>query len=152
MYNLYINMFTTCSMLFTEENIHEYGLRLGQESPYSYCADTAHKHCTSPFKYRASPRKSVVIPCTYTDFHGITMDLCELLQHAYSVCMVQIWTLLTLSKSVFMDIFPCGWLYLTSTCSVWSSIIYCLFLHICRMEKQHLNMLLREVTVKLSVF
>ena len=77
----------------------------GQDNSYSYCANTAHvqSHCASTFKYCASLRKSVVIPCTYTDLHGITRDLHGLC----NVCTVQIWTLLTLLNSVFMDIFPC---------------------------------------------
>ena len=57
----------------------------------------------------ANPRQSVVIPCTctYSDFSWYHYRRMWNLQHVYSVCTVQIQTLLTLSKSIFMDIFPC---------------------------------------------
>ena len=51
--------------------------------------------------------KSVVIPCTCTDFNGFTMDLRGLLQRANTVRTVWIRTLLTSSMSVFMAVFPC---------------------------------------------
>ena len=45
-----------------------------------------HRSCVA--KVRASPFKSVGIPCTYTDFHGITTDLRRLLQRVNGVCTV----------------------------------------------------------------
>ena len=53
--------------------------------------DTARTLCKSA-KVRLSTAQvrveSVVIPCTYTDFHGIAMDLRGLLQRANGVCTV----------------------------------------------------------------
>ena len=37
-------------------------MNTGQESPYSYRAYTAHTYFASPFKYRASLYKNVVVP------------------------------------------------------------------------------------------
>ena len=46
--------------------------------------------------------KSVVIPCTYTDFRGITTDYADFC----NVQTVSTQTVSTPSKSVFMDVFP----------------------------------------------
>ena len=77
-------------------------------------ADTVHTLCKSTHVRLSTAQvrvKSVVIPCTYTDFHGITTDLRGLLQRANGVRTVWIWTLLTPSKSVFMAVFPCATWY-----------------------------------------
>ena len=97
----YYHSFPLYTLTLIYINIHEYGLRRGQESPY-YRAHAVQVHLSTA----QVCGKSVVIPCAYIDFHGITTDLHGLLQCVYGVCTVQIWTLLIPLKSVFIGYFP----------------------------------------------